>query len=81
MKRSDQSLAIYGVLLMGIVALVGFIVLLAMDKEAPEVLLTAAVVGVISGVLGWARGGTYYNPGTEVVPESDLVDPLTRTGQ
>lgn len=68
MKRSDQSVAIYGVILIGWTALVGYVVLAALGKDAPEALLTLVVVAAVSGTLGWARGGTYYDPTPEVIP-------------
>lgn len=72
MKRSDQSLAIYGVLLLAVVGLVGYIVLIALGKEAPDVLLTGVVGVALGGVLGWARGGTYYEPDSEKVPAAPV---------
>ncbi len=74
MKRSDQSVAIYGVILIGWTALVGYVVLAALGKDAPEALLTLVVVAAVSGTLGWARGGTYYDPTPEVVPTPAAPD-------
>lgn len=73
MKRSDQSLAIYGVLAIGAIGLIGYIVLLALGRDVPDALLAVVVASALSGVLGWARGGTYYNPTPEVIP-APVVD-------
>ena len=74
MKRSDQSIAIYGVLAIALVGLVGYIVLLALGREVPDALLAVVVASALSGVLGWARGGTYYDPTPEVVPAPVVTD-------
>ena len=74
MKRSDQSIAIYGVLAIGLVGLIGYIVLLALGRDVPDALLAVVVSACVSGVLGWARGGTYYDPTPEVVPTPVAVD-------
>lgn len=74
MKRSDQSVAVYGILILTGIALVGLIALLALGREVPEGLLTGVVLGGITGVLGWARGGTYYDPTPEVVPAPQSMD-------
>jgi hypothetical protein len=74
MKRSDQSMAIYGLIVVAGIALIGGIVLLAMEREgAAELIAFAGIVG--AGVLGWSRGGTYYDARTEVVPEADPPTP------
>lgn len=74
-KRSDQSIAIYGVLTLGAIALIGYVVLLALDKDVPDALLAVVVAGALSGVLGWARGGTYYEPDVETIPTPEKVVP------
>jgi tetrahydromethanopterin S-methyltransferase subunit E len=79
-KRSDQSLAVYGVLALAIVGLVGYIVLIALGRDAPDALLTGVVGVALGGVLGWARGGTYYQPDREVVPAPEVlpeIPPMT----
>ena len=43
MKRSDQSIAIYGVLAIGLVGLIGYIVLLALGRDVPDALLAVVV--------------------------------------
>ncbi len=73
-KRSDQSIAIYGVLAIAVIGLVGYIVLLGLGREVPDALLAVVVASAISGVLGWARGGTYYDPTPEVVPAPVVAD-------
>ena len=80
MKRSDQSVAIYGILAVTMVGLVGYIVLLALGREVPTDILGVVVAAGISGVLGWARGGTYYDPTPEKVPAPTVPAPLTLTG-
>lgn len=75
-QRSDQSIAIYGILGLTGIALVGLIILLGMGREVPEGLLTGVVLGGMTGVLGWARGGTYYDPSQEKVP-SPPTEPST----
>ena len=67
-KRSDQSVAIYGILILTAIGLIGTIALALLDKPVPEVLATGVVLSGMAGVLGWARGGTYYDPTREVVP-------------
>lgn len=74
MKRSDQSIAIYGVIALAVVGLIGYIVLIALGKEAPDVLLTGVVGVALGGVLGWARGGTYYEPDSEKIPAAPIVE-------
>lgn len=71
-QRSDQSLAVYGILTITFVGLVGYILLLALDKEPPSDILGVVVAAGISGVLGWARGGTYYDPTPEKVPAAPV---------
>lgn len=73
MKRSDQSIAIYGVLAIGLVGLIGYIVLLALGRDVPDALLAVVVSACVSGVLGWARGGTYYDPAPEVIPAPETA--------
>ena len=68
MKRSDQSVAIYGILILTAIGLIGTIALALLGKPVPEVLATGVVLSGMAGVLGWARGGTYYAPDKEVVP-------------
>lgn len=72
-KRSDQSIAIYGILAVTTVALIGLLVLLGLGREVPEALLTGVVLGGMTGVLGWARGGTYYEPDEERIPSPPVV--------
>ena len=77
-QRSDQSLAVYGILVLAGVALVGAIVLAAMGKEDAAVALISGVVGVaLGGVLGWARGGTYYAPDNEKIPTAPVTQAST----
>lgn len=80
MKRSDQSLAIYGILGITAVGLLGYITLLALGREAPTDILGVVVAAGISGVLGWARGGTYYNDEKEVVPAPPVTPAAPVTG-
>ena len=75
-KRSDQSIAIYGILGVTTVALIGLLVLLGLGREVPEALLTGVVLGGMTGVLGWARGGTYYEPDEERIPAPVVVEPV-----
>lgn len=70
MKRSDQALAIYGVLALSVVGLLGYIALAAMGREPDDALLAVVVASGVGGVLGWARGGTYYQDTPEIVPSS-----------
>ena len=73
MKRSDQSVAIYSLTALAAVALAGAVVLLSLGRGgAPELIAFAGMIG--AGVLGWARGGTYYDPTPEVVPTPVVVD-------
>lgn len=69
MKRSDQSWAIYGVLAVSALALLGYILLTAIGKEPADALLAVVVAGGISGVLGWARGGTVVQDQAEEVSD------------
>lgn len=71
--RSDQSVAIYGLLAIAAIALIGYVVLLVLDRDAPESLMISVVLGIVSGVLGWSRGGTYYAPDTETIPTAPVT--------
>lgn len=73
-KRSDQSVAIYGLECIAVAALVGGVYLLSLGREGgTELIALAAMIG--TGILGWSRGGTYYDSTPEVVPGPEVAEP------
>lgn len=73
MKRSDQSIAVYIAGAVGLAATVGAVVLVSMDRVVPPE-IWGVVLASMTGLYGWARGGTYFEETVEKVPAPPVAE-------